>query len=112
MNPHGGVRAGAGRKKLSSNVMNEQARMQAVSSGETPLEFLLKAMRNDQNEFSVRLDAAKAAAPYIHARLSAIDMTSKTDGTIRLISDKPMSENDWANEVGMGSSEGAASILS
>jgi hypothetical protein len=37
------------------------------------LDFLLAAMRDENKEFGVRLDAAKAAAPYVHARLASVD---------------------------------------
>lgn len=65
----GGVRPGSGRPKGSSTRMNEAARAAALASGISPLDFLLAAMRDDSKEFGTRLDAAKAAAPYVHAKL-------------------------------------------
>ena len=101
MTYHGGARQGAGRKKNGSNAMNEEARLKAIASGESPLDFLLNAMRDEKAEFTVRLDAAKAAAPYIHARLSSVDMTSKTDGTLKVISDTPLTEEEWVAQANM-----------
>ena len=75
---HGGARPGAGRRKGSANIINAEARKKALQNGETPLEYLLGVMRNPKTSAARRLDAAKAAAPYVHARLSA--MTMKNDG--------------------------------
>lgn len=48
-----------------------------------PLEFMLKIMRDESADRAERLDMAKAAAPYVHAKLSAItmDATVKTLGS-------------------------------
>ncbi|MDE2079957.1 MAG: hypothetical protein KGI90_01270 [Burkholderiales bacterium] len=36
---------------------------------------MLKVMRNSKMPAPMRLDAAKAAAPFVHPRLSAIELT-------------------------------------
>jgi hypothetical protein len=56
----------------------------AASEGLTPLEFMLSVMRDTDKELSYRLDMAKAAAPYVHARLSSIEMGGKDDGPIKI----------------------------
>lgn len=38
------------------------------AGGQTPLEFLIAAMKNPALDDRLRLDAAKAAAPYVHAK--------------------------------------------
>jgi hypothetical protein len=38
-----------------------------------PLDFLLRLMRDPQSPISRRLEAGKAAAPFVHAKLNAID---------------------------------------
>lgn len=87
----GGVRPGSGRPKGSATKMNEEARKAALSSGISPLDFLLAAMRDDRQEFDTRIDAAKAAAPYVHARLAQIqhqgdpESPLETVTTIRLV---------------------------
>ena len=43
----------------------------ARANGELPLDFMLRVMRNEAEPVQVRTDMAKAAAPYIHPRLSA-----------------------------------------
>lgn len=75
MASHGGKRAGAGRKKGSANKFDEQARKMAAESGILPLEFMLNVMRDEEQDFATRFDAAKAAAPYVHARLASVDQT-------------------------------------
>jgi hypothetical protein len=75
----GGRREGAGRKQGSVNKLDEQARAEVLKSGdETPLQFLLRMMRTNPDE-AKQLDAAKAAAPYVHARLATIDVGNKDD---------------------------------
>ena len=46
--------------------------------GESPLEFMLRLMRDRNREWSLRLDAAEKAAPYIHAKQpQAVHVTSE-----------------------------------
>lgn len=40
-----------------------------------PLDFLLGIMRDENQDAQSRLDAAKAAAPYCHARLSSTEVS-------------------------------------
>lgn len=53
--------------------MNEEARAKAAAEGLTPLEYLLGLLRDETKTYEVRVDAAKAAAPYLHARLAAVE---------------------------------------
>ena len=39
----------------------------------TPLDFMLAVMRDETNDLAVRFDAARAAAPFVHPRLSTIN---------------------------------------
>lgn len=71
---HGGKRKGAGRPKGARTRLTEEA-IKKAGEGMTPLEFMLEALRNDANDFDTRMDAAKAAAPYVHAKLSSVDQT-------------------------------------
>ena len=75
----GGRREGAGRPKGSVNQINLEARKKAVESGMTPLEYLLSIMRDEDSARNERIDAAKAAAPYIHARLNATTLSGDAD---------------------------------
>lgn len=48
--------------------------MRAAEQGITPLEYLIHVMREGEDE-KLRFEAAKAAAPYVHPRLAAIEHT-------------------------------------
>jgi hypothetical protein len=92
---HGGARIGAGRKKGAATKLNEVARAQALDGGISPLDYLLSVMRDDDNDGHTRLDAAKAAAPYVHAKLSAVDTTVKgPDGGAVVFQTVYMSKTD------------------
>ena len=70
----GGHRPNAGRKPgtLSKRTLALQASVAA--SGETPLDFLLRIMRDPKKPWGMRVDVAKAAAPYVHAKLASIEV--------------------------------------
>lgn len=59
--------------------MNEEARRHAAGGGITPLEYMLAILRDEGQTKDQRFEAAKAAAPYMHARLSTTDSTIKAD---------------------------------
>jgi hypothetical protein len=69
---HGGKRQGAGRKPGVATKKTREVAERAATEGITPLEYILSVMRNPANEPAQRLDAAKAAAPYIHPRLTPV----------------------------------------
>lgn len=71
----GGKRPGAGRKKGVPNKRTAELQAAVEANGITPLEFLLSIMRDGVNEPKDRMAAAIAAAPYVHAKLAAIDVT-------------------------------------
>ena len=70
----GGKREGAGRKAGIRNKKTAAVLEAVEASGITPLEYMLQVMRDPSNETSMRLDAAKSAAPYVHAKLSSIEV--------------------------------------
>lgn len=84
---HGGARKSAGRKKGGANRANEEARRKAAETGETPLEYMLRIMRDDMAEPGRRDDMAKSAAPYLHARLAAATVEHKGGITINISAD-------------------------
>lgn len=90
----GGRRPGAGRRKGVPNKVTAEARKRALESGASPLDIMLSIMREPEPKqrpkesvvafvtrwkhwVDQRLDAAKAAAPYVHPRLQAIEETDK-----------------------------------
>lgn len=69
----GGKREGAGRKPGVPNKRTAETAAAVEASGLTPLDYLLSVMRDDDLDREARVDAAKAAAPYVHARLAAVE---------------------------------------
>lgn len=72
--------AGSGRQSGTPNRLTSTVREiaeRAAIEGITPLEYMLAVMRDESNPLPVRLDAAKAAAPYVHARLQAVEVTGR-----------------------------------
>jgi hypothetical protein len=76
--PRGGFRPGAGRKRGSPNQATKERQSRVAASGQTPLDYLLGVMRNEEADLEARLDAAKAAAPFVHPRLSGVDIKDVT----------------------------------
>lgn len=90
-NGRGGKRSGAGRKAGSITKRTREIAAAAMAEGITPLEFMLQVMRapSDHEDPKVqiareamRFEAAKAAAPYIHPRLAAVEHTGPDGGAI------------------------------
>ena len=99
----GGKRPGAGRKPGSSTKRTQEIVEAALADGLTPLEYMLKVMRKEPSldmepkDFiaatMMRFEAAKAAAPYIHPRLAAVEHsgpngTSLAPPVIHLVRDE------------------------
>lgn len=86
MATQGGKRQGAGRKKGSANKLHDAARAQAAAEGITPLAYLLGLLRDEEQPQEIRTDAAKAAAPYLHAKLANVE--AKLSGSIEVRASK------------------------
>lgn len=80
-NQRGGKREGAGRKKGEPNKRTQEAIDIAKAVGKTPLEVMLEIM-NDTDDARLKLTAAQAAAPYVHAKLSSMEVTGKDGGEL------------------------------
>lgn len=76
----GGPRPGSGRKPGGQNRKSREIADRAAAEGITPLEYLLKVMRDENGDSETRLDAAKAAAPYVHPRLANIEANVSVTG--------------------------------
>jgi len=50
----------------------------AAQSGQLPVDYMLEVMRDQSLDTRLRIDAAKAAAPYVHQKLSAISVDVTT----------------------------------
>lgn len=67
-----GVKTG-GRRKGSINKVTAQQRAEAKASGLTPLEYMLAVLRDVSQPTDRRDEMAKAAAPYIHPKLTSVE---------------------------------------
>ena len=74
--PRGGARPGAGRKPGAAARKTREAADLLAAEGLTPLEYMVGLMRGTQEFDEVKFEAAKAAAPYIHPRLAATQVTA------------------------------------
>ena len=69
----GGKRENAGRKPGVPNKATQEQRDEILNSGLTPLGYMLAILRDEQLGNERRDWAAEKAAPYVHARLAAIE---------------------------------------
>lgn len=81
--PHGGRRPRAGRKQGQASTRSREIADKAAAEGLTPLEYMLDLLRKPYPKNAdaatlaaydaMKMDAAKAAAPFIHSRLAPLD---------------------------------------
>jgi hypothetical protein len=64
------------------------------ASDETPLEYMLRVMRD------TKADARRRVAPYIQPRLASIEQSVETETVQYIISDRPMSDEEWERRCG------------
>lgn len=82
----GGRRENAGRKKGVPNTKTQEQIKAVVESGITPLEYMLGLLRDEMQDPERRLDAAKAAAPYVHAKLSSVELGNlRADDPLKIV---------------------------
>lgn len=67
-----GLKTG-GRKRGTPNRATAAKEAAIAASGLTPLDFMLNVLRDEQRAFDERMDAAKSAAPYCHAKRAPVD---------------------------------------
>lgn len=99
--PSGGKRPGAGRKpgtktkKRTAAEAATEATIKALTTGTTPLDVLIEAMK-DAYEAGGAIAAAafaKEAAPYVHPKLSAIE--AKVETRECDVSSEALTPDDW-----------------
>lgn len=83
----GGIRPGAGRPRGTANVRTCEV-ANAIAEGLTPLEFLTSVYRDLEGDMARRVDAAKAAAQYVHARRAPVGSDGE-DAALTVIINKP-----------------------
>ncbi len=71
----GGRRPGAGRPPGAKNRKTVEMQAAIEASEMTPLDYMISVMRNEDNDPRTRLEAAHHAAPYVHSKLTATELT-------------------------------------
>lgn len=66
------------------------------ASGQAPLDYMLQVMRDETQELAKRLDAAKAAAPYVHPRLASVALGNQDDKPFEQVIRWALSEEEAA----------------
>ena len=79
----GGRRPGAGRPRSRVRALTREIANRCAEEGITPLEFMLRVMRDESADLQTRADMAKSAAPYIHPRLQAVEHAGWDGGPIK-----------------------------
>jgi hypothetical protein len=70
-----------GRKKGTPNKKTAEMQAEIAATGETPLQYMLRILRDESVEPARRDAMAKSAAPYVHPQLSAVKHGG--DGNLR-----------------------------
>lgn len=83
----GGKRPGAGRPKGAVNKRTAIQTAAIEASGMTPLEYLTSIYQDIAADEAKRLDAAKAAAPYVHAKLASIAIGGDESNPVRTVTE-------------------------
>ena len=92
--PRGGARIGAGRPTGRTELEARGRRLQkeinkklALEAGKSPLDFLLLVMQDKEQKINLRMQAAVAAAPYCHAKLSSVEVKGDATAPLQVQSD-------------------------
>ncbi len=91
--PKGSPKLG-GRQKGTPNKASAAREAKIAASGLTPLEFLTGVYQDIKTNYAQRIDAAKAAAPYVHAKLQPIDGKGSTAQTLIIETGVPRGTED------------------
>lgn len=104
----GGKRERAGRPPGTPNKATIERQKAVAASGLAPLDYMLSVMRDAQQPPERRDDMAKAAAPYVHPRLSSAELKAET--TVRYavrVPEKDATSDQWqARNAGKSNSSG------
>ena len=73
-----------GRKRGTRNKKTLEMIERVMAFGTAPLDYLLGVMRNEKADPAARFEAAKAAAPYCHPKLAAIEHSGKDDAAVNV----------------------------
>ncbi|WP_421565582.1 hypothetical protein [Ochrobactrum sp. EDr1-4] len=81
----GGKRDGAGRPAGTANKRTRDIADNAIKNGISPLEYMLSILRDEKANTEDRFEAAKAAAPYVHPKLSSVEHKGDEDNPLQTV---------------------------
>jgi hypothetical protein len=84
--------------RSNSARLSSGAGKKGMESGTTPLDHLFGIMRDEGQDARSRLDAAKAAAPYCHARLSSTELSGPSGGPVSVQTSQKLDISDLNHE--------------
>jgi len=99
MSSHGGSRPGAGRKPGKRSRKTTELIKAIEESGLTPLDYMLSVLRDEEKPESVRLQAARDSAPYIHSKLQSLEVETSVT-TNHVVSSEPLDVDEWLKKHG------------
>lgn len=70
-----------GRPKGAASRRRQELTVRAIANGSTPLEYMIAVMRDPDADPARRDEMARAAAPYVHPRLAAVDISGEVTTT-------------------------------
>jgi hypothetical protein len=73
-----------GRQKGAPNKANAARAAEIAATGETPLEYMIRVMRDCSADHDRRDKMAASAAPYVHSRLANIEHAGNGGGPIQV----------------------------
>ena len=98
-----------GRKKGTPNKASAARAASVAATGDTPLDLLLAIMRSPDVDLHIRLDAAKAAAPFVHQRLATVHHAGK-DGEPIQVQIEAASDLDIARRIAFALTKGMMAL--
>jgi hypothetical protein len=82
----GGRRPGSKNKRTRELEARVEAMLEGMdASAMMPLDVMLHVMRDSRLDVALRFEAARAAAPYVHPRLAAVEHTGAERGPIAMV---------------------------
>jgi len=84
---------------LRRKAIAERVEQDLVSKKSTPLEIMGRVMAGDTTVTEMQFEAAKAAAPYIHPKLSAVTMNATVKRSVTEYSDDELAAIAGASET-------------
>ena len=82
-----------GRQKGTRNKLTARREAEIAASGLTPLDYMLRILRDENEDRCRRDEMAKAAAPYCHSRFSTVDAKVSVNSSLAAALDALKSQN-------------------